>query len=268
MPKIQSLDRALDVLEALAGQPGGLNVTEIATRLRLPKSTAFRMVSALAQRGYAERRAEDGRYIVGMILVDLCHERLNDLELKIEARPFLSRLCQQAGSTVFLAVLQGDAAVYIDAYETFNSLRKFAIIGQRRPLYCSGLGKALLMGMSDDALSRAAHSVAFARHTATTIAGPAELLQDITASRRRGWALDDRELEPSIRCVAAPIRSVGGAAIAAISVSWDIFAKAGVDEEYVGSLVAEAARGLSRRMGWTDPGTTQEPVPARSIEPR
>ncbi len=246
---IQSLNRAFDILELLSRTPGGLGVTDVGIQTGLPKSTAFRIISALEYRGYVERLDGD-KYIPGPVIVDLCSQHLGSLDLKLEARPILTRLCQTTGQTVYLAVLRGNTAVYIDAFETFESLRKYAIIGQRRPLYCSGLGKALAMGMAEPELREAVSREPFVRHTDTTIADVEGLLADLAESRRRGWALDDRELEPNIRCVAAPIRDFSSRVIASVSASWEDTAPSKPDVPVMGRAVAAAAREVSVRLGF------------------
>ena len=245
---VQSLSRTFDILELLAGTPGGLGLTEIGARAGLPKSTAFRIVTALEERGYIERQY--GRYVTGPVLVDLCTQHLARLDLKLEARPILARLCQTTGQTVFLAVLREDSAVYIDAFETFDSLRKYAIIGQRRPLYCSGLGKALAMGMTETEIREVARRQPLVRHTDTTLTDIDTLLNDLSEARRRGWAADDRELEPDIRCVAAPIRDFSGIVIAAVSASWQITGPAAPELPVMGRAVSAAAAEVSARLGY------------------
>ena len=146
---VQSLDRAFDILELLSEARDGASLTDIAARLGLHTSTVYRLLSALRKRGYAEQTASRGVYRLGLELVRLCGPYLNSLELKTEAEPAIRQLSQATGQTVFLAILQNDEVVYIDKVEQFNSLRKYSIIGQRRPLHCTSLGKALLLGMSE-----------------------------------------------------------------------------------------------------------------------
>ena len=146
---VQSLDRTFDILELLAGAQGGVSLTEISQRLELHKSTVYRLLAALRKRGYIEQSEKRAPTASGSEFLHLCGQYLNSLELKTEAEPHLRRLSQVTGQTVFLAIHQGGEVVYIDKVEQFNSLRKYSVIGQRRPLHCTSLGKALLLGLSE-----------------------------------------------------------------------------------------------------------------------
>jgi len=138
--KVQSVDRTFDILELLSKEKNGLSLTEISKNLDL---------SVLKKRGYIEQIKNRGIYKMGMEFVELCSNLLNNLELKTEADPFLRKLSMLTNQTVFLAIYQDNSVVYIDKVEQYNSLRKYSIIGQRRPLHCTALGKSLLAGFSE-----------------------------------------------------------------------------------------------------------------------
>jgi IclR family transcriptional regulator, KDG regulon repressor len=247
---VQSLDRAFDILEILSRERNGLALGEIGRRLDLPKSTVHRLLASLARRGYVERTAAAGPYRLGMAFIGLCSLHLNRLELKTEAQPLLQGLCARTGQTAYLAILQEREVVYIDKAETIDSLRKYSVIGERRPLHCTALGKALLMRARNAEIRRLLAGTTFAAHTPRTLGNLAALLADLEAARRRGWALDDREIEPTVRCVAAPVLDYSGGTIAAVSVSWDMRAHPNVKVTDVAALVMETADAISRRMGY------------------
>jgi len=246
---VQSLERAFDILEILSNERDGLPLTEIGRRLGLPKSTVFRLLDTLGERGYVERSLANGNYKLGLEFIGLSSLYLNSLDLKVEAQPFLMRLSQDTGKTVFLAILQGNEVVYIDKAETFSSLRKYSIIGERKPLYCTGLGKAFLMTLADEEVRGLLAGQTFKKLTEDTVTDMQTLLQRLAESRERGWVLDDREIEPDIRCIAAPVRDYSGRAIAAISASWDLISQGDTDVDDTARRVMAAAAGVSRRMG-------------------
>jgi IclR family KDG regulon transcriptional repressor len=245
--KVQSLDRTFDILELLSKQQQGLHLTEVSKAVKLHKSTVYRLLSALMQRGYIEKR--DTVYKLGLEFVELCSLYLNSLELKTEAAPILRQLSNQTGQTVYLATLQDNEVVYIDKVETFNSIRKYSIIGQRRPLYCTSLGKAFLMGSSNDDIKALFKGKKLASYTTTTITDIATLLHNVNEAKRKGWAFDNEEYENDVRCLGAPVYDYRDHIIAAISSSWSVPATRNLKVEKIGALVVEAANEISRHMG-------------------
>ncbi len=245
--KVQSLDRTFDILELLSKQQQGLNLTEISGEVKLHKSTVYRLLSALMQRGYIEKR--DTIYKLGLEFVELCSLYLNSLELKTEAEPILRRLSSAIGQTVFLATLQDNEVVYIDKVERFNSIRRYSIIGQRRPLYCTSLGKAFLMCMANNEVKTLFRSKKLVPYTKNTITELPTLLKHLAESRKRGWTYDNEEYEKDVRCVGAPIFDYRDRIIAALSSSWSARVGRTLKPPKVAAQVMEAAAEISRHMG-------------------
>lgn len=247
---VQTLDRAFDILELLSRERSGLTLTEISSRVGLNKSTVHRILASLRERGYVEKR-EDGRtYRLGLEFIELSSLYLNSLELKTEAQPILNRLSRQTEQTVFMAIMQDRDVVYIDKIENFHSLRRYKIIGQRRPLHCTSLGKALLSGLSDSEITRLYKDKDFELLTEHTIDNLPALLKEIELTRKRGWAYDDHENELGTTCVGAPVYDYRNMVIAAVSIAWEVEAHPGLDPKHLAGSVVEAAQEISRRMGY------------------
>jgi IclR family KDG regulon transcriptional repressor len=255
---VQSIERVFDILELLSHEPNGLNLTKVGTSLGLHKSTVHRLLKVLKKRGYIEKEDESGRYRLGPGFVELASLLLNSVELKTEAEPFLRRLSQITGQTVFLATLQDREAVYLDKVEQFNSLRKYSVIGQRRPLYCTSLGKALIMNRSKEELKELFKDASFRKYTPNTHGSLTALLKDLEICRKRGWAADDEEFEPETRCISAPITDYRGTVVAAVSAVWSTF-NTSITFSGMKPHVLEAARGISRRLGHADTPKTRRP---------
>jgi len=187
---------------------------------------------------------------MGMEFVELCSNLLNNLELKTEADPFLRKLSMLTNQTVFLAIYQDNSVVYIDKVEQYNSLRKYSIIGQRRPLHCTALGKSLLAGFSEFEIRQLYEGKTLKSFTPNTITDLSKLLEEIDKSRKRGWTLDNEEYEQGIICVGAPIKDYRDKVIAAVSTSWysNVFPE--LEIEKVAILVMDAANGISMHMGY------------------
>ena len=246
---VQVLDRAFDILELLSLEKDGLGVTEISNRVGLHKSTVHRILSSMGQRGYVEKSTGNNAYKIGLKLIDISSIYLNSMELKTEARPYLSELTASLGVPTHLAILDGADAVYIDKVEIVNNLRLYSQIGRRIPVYCSALGKSLLSGLNYGELVEVTSKCSFARITEKTIHNKQELIDQVVNVRLKGWSVDDEEHDPGIRCIAAPVLDYRGKVIAAVSVagSSEIISKD--RDEDIGKLVMETAACISKRLG-------------------
>ena len=232
---VQSIDRALSIIEALAGEKEGLGVTEISTRVGLHKSTVHRLLSAL-----------------GMKIVELSSLYLNQVELKTEAQPYLRRLLQLTKQPVHLSMLDGLEIVYIDKIETIHSIRMYSQIGRRSPALCTASGKALLSGLPDAELCERIRSTKLPTYTSRSITDPEALIKEVRLTRQRGWSRDDQEHEPGIRCIAAPIYDYRGNIIAAVSTAGLKQIITPARDEEIAGFVMDAALSISRRMGYRD----------------
>lgn len=245
---VQSLDRAFDILEFLAREQQPVGLVEISKEVGLHKSTAHRLLTSLKDRGYIEKTETTNLYRLGLGFIELSSLYLNKVELKTEAEPYLRNLSQELGRTVYLAMLQDKEVVYIDKYEQFNSLRKYSVIGRRRPLYSTSLGKALLFDRRAEEIRDILADVKLKRYTDTTITNVETLIAEINASRERGFSRDNSEMDPGEQCIGAPVYDYRNSVIAAISVAWkgDFTT---FDEEKVAALVKDTAERVSMRLG-------------------
>jgi DNA-binding IclR family transcriptional regulator len=248
----QLLVRALDIIELLAVEREGAGVTAVASRLGLHKSTVHRILSALSERGYAEKSEDGSSYRLGLKLVEVSALKLNHLELKTEAASVLRKLADGAGQPVHLAILSGLDAVYIEKIDPISNLRLYSQIGRRIPAYCSALGKALLLGRSEAEIAALMEGQEFKRLTPHTLKDARAYARQVAASAARGWTVDDEEHDPGIRCVAAPVRDYTGKIIASLSMAGDAAAICAERDEENASKVMAAAAEISRRMGYSE----------------
>lgn len=247
---VQTLDRAFDIVELLSREAGGLNLTEISARVGLNKSTAHRILASLLERGYVEKLEQGKVYRLGLEFIELSSSFLNSLELKTEAQPYLNQLSKQTGQTVFMAILQDADVVYIDKVESFNSLRRYQIIGKRMPLYATSLGKALLTGMTDAEIVKLFERRKMQKITVHTLDNIHDLLKEVELARKRGWSHDNQENELGTMCVGAPVYDYRNMVVAAVSVAWELEGQQSVDLKRVAALVVEATQAISHRMGY------------------
>lgn len=211
---VQSVDRALDILEVLAGRAGTLGVTEIAREVGLAQGTAHRLLAALVARGWV-RQDEGRRYGVGPAGL-----RLGDAsyrELAAVATPALREAVRATGETANLAVLEGQHMVYAAQSPSPHTLRIFAEVGRRVPVHSTAVGKVALAALSPAAARAVLAGDELTARTPHTLTDPEQLLRELETVRGQGYALDDEEQELGVRCVAVPVR-LGGTTLA-LSVS-------------------------------------------------
>nr|WP_302598987.1 IclR family transcriptional regulator [uncultured Cellulosilyticum sp.] len=245
---LQTVDRALQLLEIVAEHPEGVVAKELEERLELNKVTVHRLLATLENRGFIERTGNG--YTVGIKVVELSSMKLNNVELKTEATPYLRKLVSKLGVPVQMAILEGEEAVFIDKVESLSSLRMYSQIGKRIPLYSSGVGKALLLQESDDEILRMFSNVEFIQFTSKTLTSPEAVLEEIKKARLTGYAVDNEEHEEGIYCVAAPVYDYRGQIIAAISAGGRESLLMSDPEQKGIEAVKETALEISRRLGY------------------
>lgn len=247
---LQTADRALMLLELLAQYPEGLLSREIEERMQLNSLTVHRLISTLEGRKFIERTA-DRRYTIGIKLVEISSLKLNSLELKTEARPYLNRLAQQTMQPVQMAIMSGDKAMFIEKIEPMNSIRMYSQIGKTIPLHCSAVGKVLLFDMPEKEALKRLKNGDFDKFTENTLESPQDVLDDIEKYRPYGFALDNAEHERDIYCIAAPIRDYTGRIIAAVSTAGKHCGFVNdPDDPFARATIATAGE-ISRCMGYS-----------------
>jgi len=228
---VQSVRRALDVLEAVAAAGGTASLGELAAACALPAPTLHRIAGTLADRGYL-RHTPDRRYSLGSRLVPLgadAHALLGE-----RALPMLRGLAERTGETANLAVLTQGRAEYVAQAPGRHTMRTFTEVGNRVELHCTGVGKALLAAVGPAAAGELIAAAPLTAQTPATITGAAALRAEIALIRGRGHALDEGEMEVGVRCVAV---GLPGATPMAVSVS-------GPAVRMTDALVADAVSAL------------------------
>lgn len=214
---VQSLERALDILEVLGRSEGELGVSEIGLSVGLANGTVHRLLSTLTRRGYARQVPEGRKYTLGpraITLASSSRERLGPL-----ARPFLQELMEVSQESANLAALDRNSVVYIEQVPAPRMVRMFTEPGNRVPPHASGTGKVLLAFQPPGTVEAILRRSGLERFTPRTITNIDVLLADLERIREQGYATDYEESEEGVRCVAAPVLGGEGHIVAAISVS-------------------------------------------------
>jgi IclR family transcriptional regulator, acetate operon repressor len=211
---VQSVGRAFLLLELLTDAGGSLGLTQLSEASGLPLPTIHRLMSTLTASGYV-RRETSRRYSLGPRLV-----RIGEAASRAFgewAMPSLRRLVELTGETANLAMLDGDAVVYVGQAPSPHAMRMFTEPGRRVLPHCTGVGKALLSQLPDAEARAILGRTGMASQTAKTITDPDVLVAQLAGIRAQGYALDDNEQEVGVRCVAVPVTAAPGRV--AISVS-------------------------------------------------
>jgi IclR family acetate operon transcriptional repressor len=246
-PQSGTLERGLAVLEHV-GMRQEISTNAIATQLGLSRSAVYRIVHTLKELEYLEADHVTGRVRLGARLVELGVQAMSSTDLHKAAPQFLSGLAARSGETIFLAVPDGDAMVYVAKDRGANAVTLHCQLGTRRPQHASSLGKAWLSALTAGERTDRVSRMRLDRLTPNTIVDRTQLLDELERTSRRGWAIDNIENEPDVGCVAAPIRDRTGQPIAAMSIAGPA-GRVLLRMDELGPLVADAATTLSRRLG-------------------
>lgn len=240
----QTLLRGLDVIDALID--GSLPLVQLAEKLQLTRSTTHRLASALVDRRLLSFRPREG-YSLGPKLLELGHAASQQMHLPRVARPWLEHLSAVTDDTVHLGVLDGRFALYLDKAPGRRRVNIGSRLGERHPVASTGMGKALILDKAEPEWSD------FYAPEGAPIdpAARAVWMEQMRGYAEKGYAFGLEEKEDQVRCVAAPIRSVDGHIVAAISVSSAAQYMSDARMAELTKTVIDAADAISGDLGWT-----------------
>lgn len=232
---VQSVDRALDLLEILAGKEDELGLSELSQRTGLAVGTIHRLLRTLVDRGYVSRGA-NRKYGLGPAVLRFAEPA--GRQLGFWARPYLSQLAEVTGESANLAVLDGDRVVYLAQAQSHHRMRMFTEVGRRASTHSTAVGKVMLADLPEEQVRQMLGRVGLPSRTPNTITELPLLMEELAIVGKQGYAVDNAEEEPGVCCVAVPVHGPKGVQ-AAISVS----APAGrLDEKTREGIVPEMIR--------------------------
>ncbi len=217
MRVLSSVRKALRVLETFSADRPELGVTEISGILNSHKSSVSRILTTLLSEGFLEKNPLNSKYRLGMKLVDLGNRVLNRFDIRDHAGPFMEELARKTREIIHLSILDRNEIVYLEKKGEGQTLTVATRIGGRSPAHACAMGKVLLSGLSPEELTDALGLGPLARFTPTTITEMPQLRAELEGVRKHGFAIDNEESFPGIRCVAAPVFRGKGNMVAAIS---------------------------------------------------
>lgn len=247
--QVRALERALLLLEAFSLEQPEWTLSELAAATELPPSTALRLLTILEQRGYVERSSDTDRYRIGVALFERGSVYIQSTSVEAEATEPLAALARETNQTASIAVMDRTDIVHIAVRQPKRAIRYYAPVGQREMAHCTGLGKVLLSGLSEEALREVVERRGLPSRTDRTITTLSALRAHLEEVRKQGFAIDNEESLVGLRCVAAPIYDHRDRLIAAMSAS-------GPADEFTDSAlpiiiaaVRAAAIAISDRLG-------------------
>ncbi len=247
---VRSVRRAAAILKAFHPSETYLGANELARRLHLLPSTVHRIASSLVAEGLLESDRETGKYRLGLEILRLGRVALAQRGLRDQAMTWMNRLAGQTKESVHLGTLVDGMYLIVEWIESEHSLRAGTKLGEHMYLHCTAGGKVLLAQLSEAEVDRIIETRGLPRRTPKTIVDVGELKRQLVDVRRQGFAVDDEENGPGVRCIGAPIFDHRGQTIAALVV-------AGPAErlslprlfQLKDDVVATAER-VSRDLGW------------------
>jgi DNA-binding IclR family transcriptional regulator len=246
---VAALRHGLAVLGAFTVAEPVLGVSEIARRIGSSKSTVYRALVTLEDAGLVQQDAANGRYRLAAGVVALAGALLANLDVRDVARPYLQRLAERSRESVNMSVWNRVEAVNIEQVPGPALIKHMAPLGRRNPAHASATGKVLLAHAPPEDLE-AVLALGLPRLTDRTITEPVRLLAELEEVRRRGYAVNNHELEPEMVAVAAPVRDYQGPVIAAVSISAPSY-RIGPDQlASLAQMAVETASEISRRLGY------------------
>jgi IclR family acetate operon transcriptional repressor len=202
---VQSVDRVFGLLEHLADGGGSLSLSELAARSHLPMPTIHRLIRSLVNQGYV-RQETSKRYALGPRLIRLGESASR--MLGSWAMPYLVELVDTYGETTNMAMLEGDACVYVAQVPSPRAMRMFTEVGRFVMPHCTGVGKAILSTLPDPDVRALLARTGMPPRTEHTITSPDAMVAALGTVRKQGYAVDDGEQELGVRCVAVPIHGL------------------------------------------------------------
>lgn len=245
----RTTQRTVEILKLVSKNPEGITLDDICEKLSLPKTSAYDIVTTLAEMGMVH--VAQGRrqlYTIGLTAYRIGINYTNNLDLIGTIEPVLRAFAKEVGKTVFFGVRSDHEVVYICKFEPENPIITTATVGTKNPMYCTSLGKAILAFSDEETMGQVIGRIKFRPHTERTITDADRLTKELEQVRERGYALDAREMEDHMECAGAPVFDQDGNVLGAISVS--SLYKPDENYEALGRQVAEKALEVSKLLGF------------------
>lgn len=250
---LKSINRCLDIIEALAEERRGISLKQLALKVKMNQSTVFRVLNTLLQRGYVEQDPTTRQYSLGIKILELGSSLLEEMELYTQILPFMGRLREECDETVALGILR-DGGVFILA-SVSGSLPDSVYVrqGGRYPFHCTALGKVLCAYLAEDELDQLVKVAKMEKYTSNTVTDRVPYTELLQSVRRAGLAIEDEEFLEGMVSLAAPLRNHQGKVVAGLSILLPKI-RYKCREEELAALLKRFASHISQRFGYVPKG--------------
>jgi DNA-binding IclR family transcriptional regulator len=248
--RLSSVATAIQLLKAFSESEAEIGVSALAKKLKVAKSTVHRLAQTLVSEGLLEQNPQTERYRLGVGLFALGTLVRRRMDLPNEARPYLFDLRKLTGETIILGIPSDGEVMHIYDLESPQALAMKSDLGARKPAYCSAVGRAIFAfappSVVDEMLAGP-----LKRRTPKSVVDPERLRAIFAEVRERGFAFEDEENEPGIRCIAAPVRDSTGAVIGAVGIAGPLQRLSMEALESFSQPLLAAVTTISSRLGYT-----------------
>ncbi len=261
--KNTALSKAFAVLDVIANSGNRMRFSQLLGATGLPKATLHRFLAALMAEQLVRFDPSDKTYSLGVKLLELARRTWEEHDVRKVAEQELLKLRDQTNESIHLAILDNLEVVYIDKYESQQSVQTRSSIGKRAPSHCTGVGKAILAFLEPAEQARAVRQLPLTKFTDNTITTPGQMMAHLEMTRERGYATDDEEHHEGIRCVAAPIFDYRGQVVASVSITAPSFRFASGRLGEFGPIAMRAAREITHKLGGATSRSRKEKIGSR-----
>ena len=247
--RVQSIDRAVSILECFNEDKRELRLQEISDKLGLNKSTVHGIITTLKYHGFISQNEETQKYKLGIRFIEFGDVVLNSINIRSVAFPVVEEVCSKIDETVQVAMQDGANVVWILKSESTKSVKTSTKIGAMLPIHTTADGKVILCHQESDNIIKYLPKK-LSKFTKNTISKKGELLKRLEEIRNNGYAIDNEEYVEGVKCIAAPIFDYDGSVKFSISSTGPAFRM--TDEKIKENLIIikEAAKEISRRLGY------------------
>lgn len=247
---IHSIEKALDLIELLSERESA-SLIELVELLQQPKSSLYRIILTLENKGFITRSDEDGKYCLGYKHLTITKNLLEKNTLRGSAIPEMNRLVDLYGDTVNLGVLADHQVLYLEIIEGTYALRMTDRVGSKAPIHATAMGKVIATFVKEETRAKLIEQMTMERITPHTITDKNKLLLELEQIRSQGYALDDQEIVEGARCIAAPIFDMFDRLVGSISLSGAIHRLSDEKILEMARTVKASANNISRKLGCT-----------------
>ncbi len=249
MPIINSVVKALDILQLFSRNKPELSLTEISEMMGISKSTIHHILTTQIECGFIEK-SESGKFILGKKMIAISQAAYVNAVIRDQAAPHLRKLGDLCNESIYLSVLDGMYLLYIYAIETANRLMARTSVGNHSELHSSAAGKTILAYLPEDEAVQIINNTGMKKYTEKTKINKEKLFTEFREIRENGYAIDAEEYELNAYCIGAPIFSASGHVIAACSISGTDPGILGVRKEYIVRNLLKTTNDISRNFGY------------------